>query len=164
MIILQIIATLFLIPFTMLLLVLFNIYVINWLYFALMTIVGIIYASVFGLLFNSVIAGVCIFIILTMLYVNRMRYLAEQCNQVKNKDLTLIRACIKCIGIKLILLFPLSFLKILKRFPACWSKKLLMKTGLNIEFSSLIDLILNRSKGTQIEIHSHNVHLNFEIL
>lgn len=165
MIILQLFAALVLFPFSILMLIVFNIYLTNWLYLILVTIFGTIYASLFGLLFQSMTTGICFFIILTVLYIVRMIYFAANYRvRDSSTNLHLVRGSIKCIGMNLVLLFPLTFLKILKIFPASWSKEIVNKAGLDLEISSIVDLILNCSKGARVEVNSGGVYLYFEIL
>lgn len=78
MIILQILAFLLLIPFSILVLIFFNLYVLNWNFLMIVALIGFIFSGFCGLLFLSMKVVVWTFVILAIFYVGRMKYIATK--------------------------------------------------------------------------------------
>ena len=94
MIVLQILAFLALIPFTVLLLISFNIYLMQWIYLSLLTLIGMIYAALCGLVINNIHAGIMVFIVVVVLYFIRMKYILSKAKH-SNVDYPILRGKIK---------------------------------------------------------------------
>ncbi len=162
MIILQIIAGIFLVPFTALIIILFNLYLIHWTYLLFILFLALLYSALWGLVFFTSGAAVWAFMILAILYIIRMRRLAARMhakNNDKNYPLICGKISSKKDKVKVTFLFPLSFLKVLKLLPSIISKK----TVLSIEMHKLVDLIAIYSKGTLIDVTSDEVDVYIEV-
>lgn len=166
MIILQILALLILIPFTALLIIPFNIYLMQWMYLILVTIIGMLYAALCGLVFHNFHGAIFIFIMLTIVYVIRMGSLAAKIKMQPHINYPIVRGKIK--NKKSIFnatfLCPLSILKILKLMPNCINKAIARNTGLDIQLSDVVDQVLDRCRGTRIEIANDEIDILFEII
>lgn len=165
MIILQILAGILLVPFTAVLLILFNVYLKHWIYILCITCVALFYSLLCSLLFLHTSTIAWVFMLLTILYVIRMSYLDYHIQtQTNDNKHPLLRGKIKIKnGLSMTLYFPLSFLSIFKLLPKSVSQKLTRQTKLNIEIPALINLIQEHSKGTRLEVITNETMVYFEI-
>lgn len=166
MIIFQLFALLILMPFTVLLIIPFNIYLIQWLYLTLITIVGILYAGLCGVVFHNLNGAILIFCILSILYMIRMKHLASKFKNQPNINYPVARGKIKVKKniFSITFLCPLSILKILKLMPNCLNEAIVRNTKLDVQLPDFIDQVLNRCRGTRIEITNEEIDILFEII
>jgi len=166
MLFLQFIAAIVLIPLGLLMVVIFNVYLTNWIYLACITVFAAIFSLVFGLAFASMATAICIFFLMIIFYVLRMRYLAQQFySKYNNKSYRALKGKIKSKNFnwRAELYFPLQFLHLLRLLPQSMSQRLMEKTNINIEIPELVDRVLFYSLGTQIEIVNDKIDLYLEV-
>lgn len=163
MILLDIAAAVLLIPLTLFMMILFNVYVQHWLYWAGITLFGWFYAVYFAWIVNANSTGV--FILLIILYVIRMKYLAYQLHT-RSDHYPVLQGQFKNRNIRLHMgfYFPLAFLNLLKLLPTrIINRELTRQLGSEIEITHLIDLVLDHSKGARIEINHEQIDFCIEI-
>jgi hypothetical protein len=166
MIVLQILAGLLLVPLTALMLIIFNVYATNWVCFLIISFFNVIYACLCGLLFLHSCVIAWVFILLSLLYIMKMsRIPCKFFSNRNSKKYPSVRAKIKSKYCKLHItfLFPLAFLKIIKLLPNKVSRELSRKTGMDINIHDLVDVVLDASIGTRIDIQADDVEIYFEI-
>ena len=166
MIIFQILAGILLLPLTILMLILFHVYLVNWIYLIFIALFVLIYAALCSLLFHSFSAGLAVFIILTCFYLLRMAYLAYWFHaKVHSKNYPALRGRIKSKNyfLRAIFFFPLSFLVIFKLLPNAINQELTKQIGHEIDLAQLIDLILENCMGTRIEVNCEQLEIYFDI-
>lgn len=166
MILFQIIAGILLIFLSALILILFNIYLIHWIYLLIVAAVAFIYSILWSVVFQDVSTTAWVFITLAILYMIRMHHLVSRLHgKVNGKNYPLVRGKIRSKKFKfyIVFLFPLSFLNILKLLPRFIIKELSRNTGLNIDIPKIISLILDYSIGTRIELRNNEADIYFEI-
>lgn len=159
-------AGILLLPFSVLMLIVFNVYLRNWIYLAGVTVLALIYSLLFGMAFNSLLAVISVFVLLAVIYVVRMRYLARQFqSKYHNKSYRALKGRIKSKNFnwRAELYFPLQFLHLLRLLPHSVSQKLMEKTNLDIGIPELVDRVLFYSLSTQIEVVTEDVDMFFEV-
>jgi len=166
MIIFQILAGILLIPLAIVALIIFNLYLINWIYLLFILIFAAIFSGLCGLVFYSFNVAVWVFTVFTILYTIQMIYLVVKLPAKDNEgSYPLIRGRIWSREDKLFIafLFPLSFLKIIKLMPTSISKKIAKQTRLGIAVPELIELIFKSCRGTYVNIKTEDADIFFEI-
>jgi hypothetical protein len=161
MILLQILAFLLLIPMTLGLLLVFNIFLLNWTGISIILFFGVMYSLLFGLLFLSWNAAIIIFILLAIGYFLRIKSLSKKIHRIHPVIRFILKD--KKEKIKLDLMMQLSFLKILKLMPNSASIQLSEQLNLHIQIPELIELFLKGASGTRVDIVTDDVILFFEI-
>ena len=148
-----------------LLLILFNLYLKNWIYLSLITVFILIYTALFSFAFLSTKGAIIFLLILISLYIIRMKSLAARYVKDNDSNYPVIKGKFrgKHFKFRTTFFFPLAFLKILKLIPKSINREISKEIGLGIELSKLIDLILEHSKGTKIDITNEELELYFEI-
>jgi len=150
---------------SVLLLILFNLYLNNWIYLSFITAFILIYTALFSFAFLSTKGTILFFTILVALYVIRMKLLATRYTKDNYSNYPVIKGKFRGKKFKFhtTFIFPLSFLKIIKLMPKKFNREISKEIGLDIEFSKLIGLILEHSKGTKVDITNEKADLYFEI-
>lgn len=164
MIILFIIAALLLIPFTLFLGLLFNVYLKHWAYWLIGVLFFFIYASMLGFVLFGLINTYWIFMILIVSYGARMCGLAKKLH-IKNKNYSVVRGVIDLNKEKLhvVFIFPLSVLEVLRWTPKTISIELSKKLGRSIDVPALVAEIISCSLGTTLEIVTNEAKIYFVI-
>jgi len=166
MIVLQLLAIILLIPLTILMLVIFNVCCTYLGYLLFVSLYMILYALTCALVFMNVNAAIWCGMSLFILYFFRMTVLVYQLNiNKKENHYPVLRARFKTniFNLYAILLFPFSFLSIVKILPDSITKKLSIKTGLNMHLSEWVSLVLDSSRGTLIEISHEDTYTYISI-
>lgn len=160
MIFLQLLAGIGLIPLTVLLMLMFNVYLFNWAYLSFVVVSFLIYAILWGFAFVGFGMAIILFLALLIFYSFRMRRLSRiRC------AFMALRGSIKSkyLRHRTTFIIPLSILNILKWLPKSASQELSRKTGLDYDIPHLVDRIVISSIGTYVEIIDKDVTIFFEI-
>lgn len=166
MIILQLLALVTLIPLTVLMLVVFNIYLNHWVYLLFISLFGLGYATLCGFVFLSSNLGCGIFMVLAIFYLHRMRHLGKRLKARTKKEAYLaIRGSLnsKKHRLNLHFHFPLSCLNIFKWLPKRLNTAISEDLGLGIEITNLVDQLIGQSRGTLIEVNNEETSLVLEV-
>jgi|GEM_PF-4358959 hypothetical protein len=164
MILLQMLAVIMLVPFTLVMVILFNIYLLHWLYLSFITLAGFLYASLFAFTLNTNIS--ITFLILVMLYAIRMNYLVYRlCAKSADNPYPVLYGNIASQRYKLhfAFYFPLTFFNLIKLLPDSVCREITQKNGLSFELADLLDLVLKQSTGTRIDINNNHTNISFVI-
>lgn len=164
--ILQFLSFLILLPLSVLMLVLFNIYTNHAVYFLLVTVFAALYAALWGLVFMSVIPIYVVFSAWLVLYVMRMSKLKKKYkfeNRIFSTPILLGEIKLNPIKLKIKFIFPLSFFKFFKLLPKSASIKISHKLGVVIQIPKLIDEILLNSSGTHVGICTEQADVQLTI-
>lgn len=155
----QILAGLLLVPLTIVVLLLLNIYVNRLGYILFLQ----VFAAVYALLWNVIIPGsvTIVFAVLVSLYLIRA-FLVSRSLKNKIRAKNVMRCRVRDVKKKFYMFFtfPFSFLRFLKILPGAGNKKV----GHEITLANLVDVILQNSAGTKLEVSDRGVDLYFEIL
>ncbi|HMA99344.1 MAG TPA: hypothetical protein VKS21_00015 [Spirochaetota bacterium] len=166
MIILQILAAIMLLPLTLVALLLLNLYVRHFLYLLAVTLYGILYASLAGLVFMSINAGCWTMIILTVLYIIRINYIARRIrHKPEPASYPVVRGDIhfRQSGLRVIFYLAIVFIRAARYTPDFISCRMQRRAGLDMEIPQLIELILNAAIGTSVKVDSKEADIFFEI-
>lgn len=165
MIFFQIIASILLVPLTLLMLLLFNVYLMHRVCLLFILLFGLIYSYLWCLVFLNPKATLWVLMVLTIFYIIRMIFLTYKVRSKNNSNTPFVRANIKSKKDKfhIIFLFPLSFLNIFKLLPRFIRREITIKTRQNIEINEFMELILACSIGTRIEVVDDENDIYFEI-
>lgn len=171
MILLQILAGIVLLPLTILMLLIFNLCLIQRIYLFFVASYVLVYASLFGFVFYDVGVAGWVFGLMSAFYVIRMCLLTRRLSNEKDRrnprkypviqgNINIKSKKQKC---RASFLFPLSFLGILKWLPKAASQELKKKTRLDMDISQLVDCIMIYSLGTHVEVISEDADIYLEI-
>lgn len=166
MIFLQIFCALVAIAFIPILLIAFNLYVLNWLYLLAAGAFILIYSGLIGFVFFNFTVSIFSFLFISTLYVIRMIHLNKKINlKKKGVSYPIVQGMFKSKEDKIHLgfIFPLSFLNILKKLPKCLNEEINKQMKLDVPFPTLIAQLQESSIGTKIEVTSTDASLYFVI-
>lgn len=166
MILFQILALILLVPLTVAMLIIFNVYLLQWFYLLLIVCFALLYSFLCGLVFFHFNTAVCVFMILVVLYIARMSYLSytiKDDNQDNRYPSLRGKIKAKICPFLLVFVFPLSFLRVFKLLPDAVNRKFRKKIGMDITMSAFVDLIVNSGRGMCVEIARDGTEIFLEI-
>lgn len=163
-IIFQILIAILILPLTILLFLIFNIYRANWLGIIFISIFISFYAMLCGIVIHSWNAIAWIFVVLLILYICRSIYLRNHFRTKNIKDYPVIKSKIRITNwLQLNFNLALSFLKLVQWLPKFINQELSKVIGVNIGMVQLLESLLEHSRGTQIKMNYEGKFFDFEI-
>lgn len=163
MIIFQILAGMALIPLTVIALIMFNLYVHHKGYILAIILFWFMYAGLCSVLFKNYHVALWSMAIFILMHTARIIYLVTRIKIKKVIKHPLIYGYIRIKdgknNIYAVFHFSLSFLRIIKRIPGIAHQRV----GQNLEIQKLVDLILDKSAGTRLDIIHKNMHACVEV-